>query len=71
VKHDFVIHALLALSSSHIAWLTSCPLVKQMTYEHRGKALRGLLEAIKVFSRENSDAVLAASLLLSCQEVEW
>jgi hypothetical protein len=64
-------HALLALSSSHIAWLTNRPLVKEMTYEHRGKALHGLREAIKVFSRENSDAVLAASLLLSWQEVDW
>ena len=42
-----------------------------MAYEHRGIALKGLHEAIGAFSRENSDAVLAASLLLSWQATEW
>jgi hypothetical protein len=42
-----------------------------MAYEHRGVALKGLHEAIGAFSRENSDAVLAASLLLSWQATEW
>jgi hypothetical protein len=42
-----------------------------MAYEHRGIALKGLHEAIGSFSRENSDAVLAASLLLSWQATEW
>jgi hypothetical protein len=64
-------HALLALSATHMAWLTDCPLVNQMAYEHRGIALKGLHEAIGSFSRENSDAVLAASLLLSWQATEW
>ena len=64
-------HAVLALSATHMAWLTECPLVKQMAYEHRGIALKGLHEAIGSFSRENSDAVLAASLLLSWQATEW
>jgi len=45
--------------------------VNQMAYEHRGIALKGLHEAIGSFSRENSDAVLAASLLLSWQATEW
>ncbi|KAN0093591.1 hypothetical protein V8E51_016775 [Hyaloscypha variabilis] len=69
--YKFVMYSLLALSSSHIAWLTDRPLVKQVTYEHRGKALQGLREAIEVFSKQNSDAVLAASLLLSWQDVDW
>lgn len=42
-----------------------------MAYEHRGNAIKGLQEAIGSFSRENSDAVLAASLLLSWQATEW
>lgn len=67
----YVMHALLALSATHIAWLTDCPLVNQMAYEHRGFAMNGLQEAIGAFSRENSDAVLAASLLLSWQANEW
>lgn len=64
-------HALLALSATHLAWLTDCPLTANIAYEHRGNALKGLHEAIGAFSRENSDAVLAASLLLSWQASEW
>lgn len=64
-------HALLALSASHLAWLTDCPLTATLAVEHRGVALKGLHEAIGAFSRENSDAVLAASLLLSWQAQEW
>jgi hypothetical protein len=56
-------HALLALSATHLAWLTDCPLTANMAYEHRGIALKGLHEAIGAFSRQNSDAVRAASLL--------
>ena len=64
-------HALLALSATHMAWLNKCPVVKQMAYEHRGIALKGLHEAIGAFSRVNSDCVLAASMLLSWQAFEW
>ncbi|KAI0439954.1 hypothetical protein F4803DRAFT_564160 [Xylaria telfairii] len=67
----YVMHALLAFSAEHIAFLTSCPLVGNMAYEHRGIALKGLQEAIGTFSRENSDAVLAASLVLSWQATDW
>ena len=69
--YAFVMHALLALSATHLAWLTDCPLTANMAYEHRGIALKGLHEAIGAFSRQNSDAVLAASLLLSWQATEW
>lgn len=69
--YAFVMHALLALSATHLAWLTDCPLTSTMAYEHRGTALKGLHEAIGAFSRQNSDAVLAASLLLSWQATEW
>ena len=64
-------HALLALSATHLAWLTECPLAANMAYEHRGIALKGLQEAIGLFDRQNSDAVLAASLLLSWQASDW
>ena len=71
IDYGFVMHALLALSATHLAWLTDCPLTANMAYEHRGIALKGLQEAIGAFSRENSDAVLAASLLLSWQATDW
>lgn len=71
MDYSFVMHALLALSATHLHWLTECPLTGTMAYEHRGIAMKGLHEAIGQFSRENSDAVLAASLLLSWQATEW
>jgi hypothetical protein len=61
--NSYVMHALLAFSAMHIAWLTDCPLV--------GVALKGLQEAISSFSRETSDAILAASLVLSWQATDW
>ncbi|KAH9435225.1 hypothetical protein MCOR02_004175 [Pyricularia oryzae] len=67
----YVMHALLAFSAMHIAFLTDCPLVGNMAYEHRGIALKGLQEAIGTFSRETSDAILAASLVLSWQATDW
>ncbi|KAM3067176.1 hypothetical protein ACMFMG_011729 [Clarireedia jacksonii] len=69
--YSFVMHSLLALSASHLAWLTGCSLTANMAFEHRGIALKGLYQAIGSFLRENSDAVLAASLLLSWQATEW
>ncbi|KAI0852386.1 hypothetical protein F5Y00DRAFT_194458 [Daldinia vernicosa] len=69
--HGYVMHALLAFSAEHIAFLTNCPHVGSMGYEHRGVAFKGLQEAIGSFSRENSDAVLAASLVLSWQATDW
>jgi hypothetical protein len=64
-------HSLLALSASHLAWLTGCPLAANMAFEHRGVAIKGLQEAIGSFLIENSDTVLAASLLLSWQATKW
>ncbi|KAL2131334.1 hypothetical protein VTI74DRAFT_5258 [Chaetomium olivicolor] len=69
--HSYVLHALLAFSAMHLAYLTGCPAVGNMAYEHRGVALKGLQEAISTFSRETSDAILAASLVLSWQATDW
>lgn len=67
----YVMHSLLAFSAMHLAFLTDCPLVGNLAYEHRGIALKGLQEAIGTFSRETSDAILAASLVLSWQATDW
>ncbi|KAK4104777.1 hypothetical protein N658DRAFT_188789 [Parathielavia hyrcaniae] len=69
--HRYVLHALLAFSAMHLAYLTGCPAVGNMAYEHRGIALKGLQEAISTFSRGTSDAILAASLVLSWQATDW
>lgn len=69
--HDFVMSSILAFSATHLAWLTNVTENKNLAFYHRGIALKGLHGAIGNFSRENSDAVLAASILLSWQAAEW
>ncbi|EXJ55139.1 hypothetical protein A1O7_08064 [Cladophialophora yegresii CBS 114405] len=71
LSHDFAMSALLALSASHLAWQTKNPDTDNLAYHHRGVALKGLHEAIGAFSRENSEAILAASILLSWQATDW
>lgn len=64
-------HSLLGLSASHLSWLRPCTPTQQLAYQHRGVAFKGLHDAIGNFSRRNSDAVLAASMLLSWQVTDW
>ena len=71
LSSSFVMSAVLALSASHLAWETKNSDTEQLAYYHRGIALKGLHEAIGTFSRENSEAILAASMLLSWQATEW
>lgn len=70
-SHDFVMSSVLAFSAAHLAWLTESSETNHLAYYHRGIALKGLQEAIGSFSRQTSDAVLAASILLSWQATEW
>jgi hypothetical protein len=63
--------SILALSATHLAWITESQETDNLAYHHRGIALKGLHEAIGAFSRENCDAILAASMLLSWQATEW
>ncbi|KAH0847161.1 hypothetical protein FOPE_00445 [Fonsecaea pedrosoi] len=62
--------ALLALSASHLAWQTKNTDTVNLAYHHRGVAIKGLHQAIGAFSRENSEAILAASILLSWQATD-
>ncbi|OAL40579.1 hypothetical protein AYO20_00315 [Fonsecaea nubica] len=71
LTHDFVMSALLALSASHLAWQTKNTDTVNLAYHHRGVAIKGLHQAIGAFSRENSEAILAASILLSWQATDW
>lgn len=71
MQHEFAMSALLALSASDLAWQTKNNDTYNLAYQHRGIALKGLHEAIGDFSRENSEAILAASILLSWQATEW
>ncbi|KAJ9268214.1 transcriptional regulator family: Fungal Specific TF [Paecilomyces variotii] len=71
VSNDFVMSSILALSASHLAWITKDRETDNLAYHHRGVAIKGLQGAIGAFSRENCDAILSASILLSWQITEW
>lgn len=71
LSHDFVMNAVLAFSASHLAWQTKNADTENLAYHHRGVALKGLHEGIGHFSRDVSEAILAASMLLSWQAPEW
>ena len=64
-------HSILAFSASHLAWISQSQETRNLAYQHGAVALKGLQIAIANFSKTNSDAVLAASLLLSWQAHDW
>ena len=71
LSSSFVMSAILALSACHLAWQTKDHETENLACYHRGIALKGLHEAIGAFSQANSEAILAASMLLSWQATEW
>ena len=64
-------NSILSFSATHLAWMTKSTETQNLAYYHRGIALKGLHDAIGNFSRANSDAILAASILLSWQASDW
>jgi hypothetical protein len=64
-------HSILSFSANHLAWISQSQDTRNLAMQHRQIALRGLHEAISGFSQANSDAVLAASLLLAWQATDW
>ncbi|KAF2396449.1 hypothetical protein EJ06DRAFT_240523 [Trichodelitschia bisporula] len=70
-SHSFVMHAVLAFSANHLAWISQSPETRQIAFHHGGIAMKGLHQALGGFSKANADAVLAASLLLSWQSMDW
>ncbi|KAH2961964.1 hypothetical protein KXW43_002568 [Aspergillus fumigatus] len=71
LSNDFVMSSILTLSASHLAWITRNQETKQLAYHHRGIAIKGLHKAIGTFSKENCEAILASSILLSWQASDW
>ncbi|KAF2196378.1 hypothetical protein GQ43DRAFT_259724 [Delitschia confertaspora ATCC 74209] len=69
--HPFVMHSVLAFAASHLAWIAQSNETRNLAFHHGGIALKGLHEGIATFSKANSDAVLASSLLLSWQATDW
>jgi hypothetical protein len=69
-SHDFVMHALLGWSATHLAQIYGDKEMELDAYRHRGQALKGLQDAIQFFSKENADAVLSASIVMSWQSCD-
>ena len=63
--------AILAFSATNLASETNSTETRGLAYHHQGIALNGLHNAIGGFSQENSDPILAASILLSWQASDW
>lgn len=63
-------HSLLAWADLHIAWTTSIESAIIAAHECRSLAIKGLQAAVGKFGKENSDAVLAASMLLAWQAAD-
>jgi hypothetical protein len=63
--------AILAFGATHLAAETGSVDTRNLAYHHRGVALNGLHMAIGNFSQESSDAILAASILLSWHAPDW
>lgn len=70
-SHTFAMHALLAFSATHLAWVTRSREIKNLAFHHSGAALKGLHVAIGCFSKDNADAIYMSSLLLSWQATDW
>ncbi|KAM0255358.1 hypothetical protein ACHAQJ_005878 [Trichoderma viride] len=60
--YDFVAHTLAATSAQRLAVTTKSHEASLDAYQYRKQALHGLYRAMGCFSKDNSDAILAASL---------
>lgn len=67
----FVMDALKSVSASHNAWLTQDPAARELSIQHSTTALAGLHQAVGQFSKNNADAVLSATMILSYQSRDW
>ncbi|KAI1829446.1 transcriptional regulator family: Fungal Specific TF [Penicillium roqueforti] len=67
---EFVMSSILSFSAFNLAFLTRDPETKQLAFSRRLTALQGLQTALGSFSKENCDAILAASVLLSWQATD-
>ena len=63
-------HAILAWSGTHLAAVSNDASHTRDALKHRVAALRGLQTAIQSFCKENADAILCASIIISWQSLD-
>lgn len=66
----FLVHALMALHMSQIAFEQSNSEAKELAYHYRGVALTGLFKECGAVTAQNVDALMFASVFLSWQAVD-
>lgn len=71
MKYEYAMQAFIALSATHLACTVKSAALDQIAFLHRGNAFRSLSEAVGMLTQDNSDAVLAASAMLSWQSPSW
>ncbi|KAJ5161893.1 hypothetical protein N7492_007285 [Penicillium capsulatum] len=70
LSNSFVMSSILGLSAFHLAFQTRDQDTKQLAYHHNYAAIQGLQTAIESITKGNSEAILAASILLSWQATD-
>ena len=70
-SYDFVAYSLMAMAASHVAWMTKSLEADSIAANYQSLASKGIREGIANFSKENADAILASSIMLSVQVNEW
>jgi hypothetical protein len=69
--HRFVLDCLLGVSAAHHHLVKPTTKIINWPLFYRGEALKGLQIAINTFSKDNADAILAASHILTWYNCDW
>ena len=62
---------MIVISANRLAYVTKSSAMLEDASFYQSLAVKGLRAALDSFSKENSDAVLAASILLLFQQKTW
>ncbi|KIX02968.1 uncharacterized protein Z518_06518 [Rhinocladiella mackenziei CBS 650.93] len=67
-RYDFVAYSMMVISANRLASLTKSSNILEDVLHYQSLAVKGLQRALSSFSKDNSDAVLSASILLLFQQ---
>ncbi|KAF2757154.1 hypothetical protein EJ05DRAFT_57176 [Pseudovirgaria hyperparasitica] len=70
-SHAHVMHAMLAFSASHLAWISQSSETRHLAGYYASLALRDVQQEVGNVNRSNADALLASSMLLQWVATDW
>ena len=70
-EHRFVLDSLLGVSAAHLNLVGESAETQQLALHYRSQAMNGLQLAVSNFTKENADAVVACSILLTWFQCDW